>query len=261
MSRRDPWLPSEVLETDWAMNPVSFAREALKFTPDAHQAQVLTSPHSRGLLNCTRQWGKSTVIALKAVHRGLFRPESMILVVSPSERQSREFLRKAKRFVSRLKIPIRGDGDNQVSLQLPNGSRLVGIPGKEETVRGFSAVGLLLIDEAARVSDEMYNSVTPMLAVGDGHLWLMSTPHGKRGFYYEAWSKGANWTRISVKATDCQRISKAFLEEQRKSMGDRWYRQEYGCEFVESDDQLIRDDFIDRAIRSDVKPLQVNWKY
>jgi hypothetical protein len=255
MSPRDPWSPSEVMETNWAMNPVSFAREALGFTPDAHQAQVLTSPHSRGLLNCTRQWGKSTIVALKAVHRSLFRPESMILVVSPSERQSREFLRKAKRFVSRLKIPIRGDGDNQVSLQLPNGSRLVGIPGKEETVRGFSAVSLLLIDEAARVSDEMYNSVTPMLAVGGGHLWLMSTPYGKRGFFYEAWTKGQNWARISVKATDCARISKAFLEEQRRSMGERWYRQEYLCEFQSTHTQLIPDHILERVFTRRVPPM------
>jgi len=179
----------------------------------------------------------------------------MILVVNPSERQSREFLRKAKRFVSRLKIPIRGDGDNQVSLQLPNGSRLVGIPGKEETVRGFSAVSLLLIDEAARVSDEMYNSVTPMLAVGGGHLCLMSMPHGKRGFFNEAWMKGGNWTRISVKATDCPRISKAFLEEQRKSMGDRWYRQEHLCEFHGSHTQLIPDHILERVFTTRVPPM------
>jgi hypothetical protein len=240
---------------DWALDPNLFAREALGFTPDANQARVLASECARGLLNCTRQWGKSTIIALKAVHQGLFQPDSMILVVSPSERQSREFLRKAKRFVSRLKIPIRGDGDNQVSLQLPNGSRLVGIPGKEETVRGFSAVSLLLIDEAARVSDEMYNSVTPMLAVGDGCLWLMSTPHGKRGFFYDAWTKGAHWTRISVKATDCPRIAKDFLEEQRRSMGERWYRQEYLCEFQGTHTQLIPEHILERVFTRRVPPL------
>jgi hypothetical protein len=242
-------------EIDWAMNPVNFAREALGFTPDAHQAQVLTSPHSRGLLNCTRQWGKSTIVALKAVHHGLFRPESMILVVSPSERQSREFLRKAKRFVTRIGLPIRGDGDNQVSLQFPNGSRLVGIPGKEETVRGFSAVSLLLIDEAARVSDALYNSVTPMLAVGNGHMWLMSTPHGKRGFFHEAWTRGPQWTRISVKATDCPRIGKAFLDEQRRSMGDRWFAQEYLCEFHDASTQLISETLLDRVWSDRVPPM------
>jgi hypothetical protein len=42
-----------------------------------------------------------------------------------------------------------------MSLLLPNRSRIVGLPGNEVTVRGFSAVSLMLIDEAARVSDEM----------------------------------------------------------------------------------------------------------
>jgi hypothetical protein len=97
MTRLDRWPPPDNQANRWGLDPDIFAREALGFTPDAHQARVLTSDCARGLLNCTRQWGKSTVIALKAVHQGLFVPESMILVVSPSERQSREFLRKAKR--------------------------------------------------------------------------------------------------------------------------------------------------------------------
>ena len=108
---------------------------------------------------------------------------SLTLVVSPSARQSGEFVRKAEEFVRRLGIRPQGDGDNEMSLALPNGSRIVGLPGTEATVRGFSAVALLLVDEASRVSDELYLAVRPMLAVGDGTLWLMSTPCGKRGFF------------------------------------------------------------------------------
>jgi hypothetical protein len=52
----------------------------------------------------------------------------------------------------------------------------VGLPGTEATIRGFSAVSLLLVDEAARCSDELYLAIRPMLAVSDGTLWLMSTP-------------------------------------------------------------------------------------
>ena len=80
-----------------------------------------------------------------------------------------------------LRITPRGDGDNETSLLLPNGSRIVGLPGMEATVRGFSAVSLMLIDEASRVDDAMYKALRPMLAVGQGDLWLMSTPCGKRG--------------------------------------------------------------------------------
>jgi hypothetical protein len=101
-------------------------------------------------LNCTRQWGKSTIAAAKAVHRAFTQDKSLVLVASPTDRQSAEFIRKAREMVVTLGIRPRGDGDNQTSLLFPNGSRIVGLPGMEGTVRGFSAVSLLLIDEAAR---------------------------------------------------------------------------------------------------------------
>ena len=66
----------------------------------------------------------------------------------------------------------------------------------------------MLIDEAARVSDELYRSVRPFLAVADGDLWLMSTPFGKRGFFYEEWENGGpRWTRFKITAPECPRIT------------------------------------------------------
>ncbi len=227
----------------------------LGFDPDAMQAGLLERDARGLILNCTRQWGKSTVTAAKAVARAQERAGSLVLVVSPSARQSGEFLRKAAAFVRRMGIRPRGDGDNEISLLFPNGSRLVGLPGTEATVRGFSAVSLMLIDEAARVSDEMYKSVRPMLAVGNGDLWLMSTPFGKRGFFWEEWSGKSKWERVSVPATKCPRIQPGFLEEERASLGDRWYRQEYLCEFMEADDVLFDREIVERALSEEVKPL------
>ena len=55
-----------------------------------------------------------------------------------------------------------------------------------------------------------------MLAVSRGKLWLLSTPHGKRGFFYEMWKAGGRgWMRIRVPATECPRISQRFLAEER----------------------------------------------
>src|SRR5580698_5116073 len=124
---------------------VEFARTRLGFAADEQQAAVLRSEAKRGILNCSRQWGKSTVAAAKAVHRAYARPGSLVLVASPGERQSAEFLRKASAMVRRAGVAARGDGDNPISLLLPNRSRIVGLPGNEGTVRGFSAVSLLLI--------------------------------------------------------------------------------------------------------------------
>jgi hypothetical protein len=185
--------------------------EWLGFEPDERQAELLERDARRLILNCTRQWGKSTITAAKAVARARARAGSLTLVVSPSARQSGEFLRKAAGFVRRMGMRPRGDGDNEISLLFPNGSRLVGLPGTEATVRGFSAVSLMLIDEAARVSDEMYKTVRPMLAVGDGDLWLMSTPFGKRGFFWEEWAHGGpQWERVTAPASFWRRTMRCF---------------------------------------------------
>ena len=217
----------------------------LGFEPDETQRTVLGSAGRRVALNCTRQWGKSTVTAAKAVHQAATRAESLTLVVSPSARQSGEFVRKAADFTRRLGVKPRGDGDNEISLAFPNGSRLVGLPGNEATVRGFSSVSLLVVDEAAQVSDGMYMTVRPMLAVSGGGLWLMSTPFGKRGFFHREWSAGSGWERIRVTA------------EEWATMGEQWYRQEYGCEFTDVNSGVFDLGLVERAVSCEVEPLCV----
>jgi Terminase large subunit, T4likevirus-type, N-terminal len=244
---------------DSLRDPVEFAAARLGFVPDPKQELLLRGRKRRVLLNCSRQWGKSTITAAKAVHRAYTVPESLVVVLGPSARQSAEFLRKAAGFARRLGIRARGDGDNEISLQFPGGSRIVGLPGNEDTVRGFSAVSLLLIDEAGRVCDELYNAVSPMLAVGDGDLWLMSTPFGRRGFFYDEWANGGDgWERLSVPASECARIPAHFLEERRKSMGERWYRQEFCCEFMDTEDSLFDSELIRKAINYDLQPLALD---
>ncbi len=246
----------ERADSAWEEDPLGFVREKLGFEPDATQARVLASRKKRVLLNCTRQWGKSTVTAAKAVHQAYTAFGSLTLVVSPSARQSGEFLRKATGFVQRLGIRPKGDGDNEMSLELPNGSRIVGLPASEATIRGFSAVALLLVDEAARVPDELYLALRPMLAVSAGALWLMSTPFGARGFFYDAWERGASeWLRVRVPATECPRIARDFLEQERAAMGERWFRQEYLCEFTDSGDGVFAREVVERAITKEVRPL------
>jgi hypothetical protein len=236
---------------------MQFARDQLGFEPDPRQAEVLESSAKRGILNCTRQWGKSTVAAIKALHTAHSIPGSLVIVAGPGDRQSAEFLKKTEELVKRLAITPRGDGKNSCSLMLPNGSRIIGLPGTEQTVRGFSSVALLLIDEAARVADVMYKALRPMLAVADGDLWMMSTPHGKQGFFYETWQNGGPaWHRISVPATQCSRISKAFLDEELNATGSASFRQEYLCEFAEDGRRMFNPDHL-RAALHDIEPLHL----
>jgi hypothetical protein len=235
---------------------LEFVRSQLGFFPDAAQIGVLESTAKQGILNCSRQWGKSTVSAAKALYRAWSMPGCLVLVASPGERQSSEWMRKARSMALPLGFPLRGDGDNKISLLLPNGSRIVGLPGMDATVRGFSAVSMLLIDEASRVEESLYKALRPMLAVSDGDVWLMSTPYGRRGFFYEAWEHGGEeWFRVHGPATGCPRISRAFLEKERGTMGALSFRQEYLGEFVDSGTSLFERGLVEAALDENVVPL------
>lgn len=241
---------------------MEFTRHRLGLEPDEQQRRVLASQAKRGILNCTRQWGKSTITAAKALHRAWSEPGSLVLVASPTDRQSAEFVLKTKEFARRMEIAVRGDGHNRCSLRLPNNSRIIGLPGTEETVRGFSAVSLLLIDEAAIVPDELYKALRPMLAVKNGDLWLMSTPRRKHGFFYQTWMHGGpDWERVAVPATECARISKEFLEGERDAIGSRAFRREYMAEFEDCGAGVFDRRLIERAIDGSLIPLefQGNW--
>ena len=240
-------------------DPAEFARLRLGFHPDETQSRVLRSDAPRGILNCTRQWGKSTVAAAKAVHRAHTRPGSLVLVASPSERQSGELVRKASAMVRALGQEPRGDGINTVSLLLQNGSRIVGIPGQPgprsgDRVRGF-AVSLLILDEAAFMDEEIYHALRPMLAATGGDLWMFSTPNGKQGFFHHTWVYGTGWEKIAVPATACPRISAAFLEDERDALGPVKFLQEYMCEFTERDDALFDQLLIEEAMDDTIPPL------
>jgi len=158
--------------------------------------------------------------------------------------------------LSRLGVKPRSDGGNKGSLLLPNRSRIVGLPGAEATDRGYSGVRLLIVDEASRVDEELYLAMLPVLAVSGGDIWLISTPFGRRGFFYQAWiAGGPQWHRVKVPATDCPRIRPENLERDRKTMPDRWFRQEYLCEFADNQEQLFPEDLLRKAFKYDIQPL------
>ena len=224
--------------------------------PDPWQADLPRSRAQRALLLCTRQAGKSTVTAALALHEALYRPPALVLLLSPSLRQSGELFRKVATFYQSFGKTAPVEAETALRLELANGSRIVSLPGKEETIRCYSGVSLLILDEAARVPDDLYFAVRPMLAVSGGRLIGLSTPFGKRGWFFDTWQNGGpDWTRVKVTAHDCPRIAPAFFEEERAALGDWWYRQEYLCEFVETSDTLFAFDLVTAALSSEVKPL------
>jgi hypothetical protein len=229
---------------------------AAGMTPDPWQSELLQNDWQRALLLCSRQAGKSTVTGALATHTALYQPGSLTLLLSAAQRQSGELFKTVKNFYHAIPDVVPVKQESALQMELVNGSRIIALPGREQTIRGYAGVDLLVIDEASRVDDALYYSTRPMLAVSGGRLIALTTPFGKRGFFHQEWTEeGDDWQRTKITALQVPRISSEFLEEERRALGEWWYLQEYFCEFMETTDQVFAYDLIQEAMSSDVLPL------
>jgi hypothetical protein len=148
---------------------------------------------------------------------------------------------------------------------------------------GYSSVHRLILDEAARIPDSTYYALRPMLARSKGTILAISTPFGRRGWFYEAWEdtnadehamdvaaverlladldfpieeysapglgaprdaedelRAYQWTKIFSPVTHGSRLSRAYIANERRSIPDLWFRQEWLCEFVELGNVVFR---------------------
>lgn len=221
--------------------------------PDAWQQGVLTSEAPRALWLCSRQVGKSTCAAALALAQAVQEPGSLTLLLSPSLRQSQEIFHKVLELYRPLAAQVPAEQISAMRMTL-SGSRIISLPGTEQTIRGYSGVRLLIVDEAARVDDALYLSVRPMLSVSGGRLVALSSAWGKTGWFYEAWTQGDAWERVTVTAYECPRIPASFLEEERVAMPLAWYQSEYECVFGDLVNAVFRGEDIDAMFRGDAEP-------
>lgn len=238
-----------------ALDPVLFAREALvvtlpngtkePFEPDEKQAAALRCKKKRVVLLWARQRGKSDIVAMRALHRALFWAGSMILIVSASEDQSFEVMRKVNAHRRKLNLQVRALEDSKGSIEFPNRSRIVALPASVGTIRGYSAVDLLIEDEAGEVPDDLHETIKPMLQVSDGTMFLMGTPKGPRGHFADIWHHGDDkeWEKSRSTAWENPRVSKKQLEREKnhcERMGKSlWFQQEYECAFISTGAGLV----------------------
>ena len=222
--------------------------------PAPWQVDVIRSEAPKRLILVSRQGGKSTTVGAKCAHGMVYAP-GLYLIISPTLRQSKLFLQKTLSVYNNLTDVPRIKSCTDVELTLENGSKLVALPGDDDAnIRGYSAPRAIIIDEASRVHDKVYAAIRPMRAASPNcQLIVLTTPWGRRGWFYEAWENGAGWERTIVTARDCPHITDEFLDEELTEHGDWFVRREYMCEFIDTAESFFSSELFDAMINDEVE--------
>jgi len=245
-------LPESSIYDDWCMrfDPVRMAAAAGFPALDPWQRQLLVSRASKIMMLCSRQVGKSTAAGLLATWIARYTSNAQILICSPTARQSEELLRTVRAIWQRLpESGVTASSDTLTRLEASNGSRILALPGsKGDSIRGLSGIDVLILDEAARCSIDLVAAIRPMLAISNGRLVILTTPAGRVGWFPDEWEHGIGYQRFSVRADECPRISKEFLDSERRALGPTWYSQEYENAFVNAENAVFPEAYLQRII-------------
>jgi hypothetical protein len=233
------------------IDPVIFAQKYLGWKPDAVQAEVLRDRRDRVILNWGRQSGKSTVAAAKMLHTTVLYANRTAVWVSAAKEHTAEVFARMRVYLERLGLEVKTQRGISMSIVLPNGSRILGLAARDVAVRSYTA-HLLVIDEAAQVKDEVHDAATALLAVNRGVLWMLGTPRGRKGRFFEVWSRGdeREWKKSRRKTIECGRVSMAFLESERRLKGEALVAREYECEFERDGEALLQEEDVERLFRN-----------
>jgi len=281
---------TEAEEMLYTLSPYHYV-QSIGFKPYEWQKAVLKSQHKRKGINGARQAGKSTIVSAKPCHIAKYYPESVSLILAATEYQAFLDMEKVKDFIAHDPNYPKIERDSDRLVTLANGSWIMVVPATEKAARGPSAPRLILLDEASRIEDIVYKSgVIPMLTDNpECEVILISTPHGRLGFFFEAMNN-PKWERYEVKSpwdvVDLEfRLEPAEKEAKYKQkcaekgingfysprhtskeeqefnlgeMGIIMYRQEYGVQFIEPEDQVFGYDEIERMMNNKAEPLIID---
>ena len=233
-------------------DPVLFTEVVLGLKSFRYQEKLLRDQSKRLVACMGRQTGKTTTIAIKAVHLAFSNADVTVLITAPSRRQSIIMFSKIASFIFRTVLRKSVVRSTQTTIQLSNGSEIIALPCSEHLLRGFTA-HMVIVDEASFIPEEVVTNILyPMLATTNGSLILLSTPWGKDHFFYRAFVD-PDFSVHRVKSCECPLISEKFLKKQREFMTTETYRMEYEAEFIEAATSYFPQDLIRSCINPELE--------
>jgi len=242
-------------------DPVEFARALFKFEAKPYQAELLEDKSKRIVVRWSRQAGKTTCIALRAIWFAVTFPKTLTLIVAPSLRQSMIMSDRIGDFLMGLPKPTRLqliEKLQRTTVRFKKGSRIIALPNSPQLLRGYTA-NQVICDEGAFFKDDdlvFYNVLYPMLATTDGTLIVSSTPWSKDSVFYRMCQSKDFSPHIATQAQVVQSglIKQSFIDEMKAQLPAERFQREFEAEFVEDVDAWLTQSLIVQCIDSQLQP-------
>jgi Terminase large subunit, T4likevirus-type, N-terminal len=215
-------------ELAYRLDPASWVRNILGVEPTDWQDQFLRAKLGASIIVLTgRQVGKTTVAGWAIAHTMKFSPNSLNVVACPSQRQSAEAVRRVKQCL--LKAGVALKTDNVYAVELDNGSRVLALPSSDDSIRGLTVDGWIIVDEAARIPEELIAAVRPMRArKPEARLAMLSTAGSRTDPFWNVWSNDdRSWLRLKATADMIGIYGQEFLAQERRNLGEVKFNREY----------------------------------
>ena len=221
-----------------------------------------------------RQTGKDFSSQCEAVRDAMQREKTTWMIAAPSERQAIESLNKAREWAEAFKLAIADEIEERdapgalmksTEIHFANKSRIIAVPGRPNTVRGFSANLVLtefaFFDDPDATWKAVLPSITNPLRGGEKKVRIVSTPNGKGGrgkrfydildanLFNPREGRKQTWSCHLVTIEDAVKLGLPVdLEELRAGLDDpQAWAQEFMCEFLDSSNTLLPYDLIAAA--------------
>lgn len=234
-------------------DPTSLITRVTGNPADPWQEEFFSAEDEFLLLLASRGVGKSTSVGVIAYEQAELRRRQTILLLAPALRQSEELFRKVldvRAAFGAAHVALRS---TMLLIELTNGSRIITAPATEKTIRGYRA-DLIVLDEAARIGDEEFGAIVPMLVDG-GRIIACTTPAGRRGWYYDAYRDGRG-RLIRARSTELPRMAR-IVERDKRIMSPAQFRTEHLLEFQGSGDAFFDLTAIEGMFSPSIKPLRL----
>lgn len=244
-------------------DPIGLVEDLFKFAPTDYQSRLLVDEGKRIAVRWSRQAGKTTTIALRALWFALTHPKTLTLIVAPSFRQSMIMGDRVQDYVSGLPADTRHalvEKQQRTVIKFKDASRIIILPNSPQLLRGYTA-SQVICDEAAFFHDDdlvFYNVLYPMLATTDGTLIASSTPWSRDSVFYRM-CNSKEFKQHVITCEDVVRaglIKQSFIDQMREELPEERFRREFYSEFVEDSDAWLPQALIVKCIESELNLLE-----